>query len=308
MNYVIQTINLTKKFSRSVFSRRKFTALDRVNLLIPPGDLFVLLGPNGAGKTTLVKILTTLILPCDGTAYVGGYNVVQNSKKVRQKFGLVADGERSFYWRLTGRQNLMFFATLNNPDARIEQKITRLAELLDITADLDRMVKDYSAGMRQKLSFIRGLLHDPQIIIMDEPFKNLDPITKEHLVRFIKEDLVGKLKKTVFLTTHNLYEAQDLGTTIAIMHHGKITKIGSLDELKAVTRSVNTIQITYTKQTDFNTHDFKKNTLSIPRENLYDFIDKIRVDGGEIVKIERSESTLLEIYRKFTGTDAENSC
>ncbi len=301
---MIQTTGLTKQFRRSIFSRRKITALNGIDLEITQGELCVLLGPNGAGKTTLVKILTTLVLPCSGSALVGGYDVVKNHKKVRKLVGLVADGEKSFYWRLTGRQNLKFFAALNNLGAGVDRKIRRLAELLDMSADLDRAVKDYSAGMRQKLSFIRGLLHDPDIILMDEPFRNLDPATKQHLAGFILDELIAQMKKTVFLTTHNLHEAEELGTRIAIMVRGRIVKTGSLQELKAFRGPNRTYAVTFFLPSGGNFHT-KYETANVHRYNVYDFIDKIRAGGGEIITLQQQSPTLYQIYRKYTEAGIE---
>jgi ABC-2 type transport system ATP-binding protein len=200
---------------------------------IKRGELFGLLGPNGAGKTTLIKILCTLVLPNSGKAFVSGLEVTEDGKKIRRTIGYVVSDERSFYWRLTGRQNLKFYAKLNNiPNREADLRIERLLEFMELRGDADRMFKDYSTGMRQKLAIARGLLTDPQIIFMDEPTRSLDPPTAQNLRRLIKEEIVGEEKKTVVFATHNLMEAEGLCDRIAIIHKGEVKVTGTMEEIK----------------------------------------------------------------------------
>lgn len=242
MSHCIEVYNLTKRFSEvkgyrdlllHPFKKKEVTALSNVNILIRKGELFGLLGPNGAGKTTLIKILCTLVLPTSGEVFVHGLDVTKDGKKVREQIGYVVGDERSFYWRLTGRQNLSFFAKLNNISNReSELRVKRLLEFMELTRDADRMFKDYSTGMRQKLAIARGLLTDPEIIFMDEPTRSLDPLTAQNLRRLIRDKMVGEEKKTVVFATHNLQEAEELCDRIAIIHRGEVKITGCVEEIK----------------------------------------------------------------------------
>lgn len=240
--YIIETTNLSKKFypsqgflklfSSPRFSRKSILALNSVNLAIKEGEFFILVGPNGAGKTTLIKILSGLILPTEGVVTVNGYDLIRNEIDVKRCIGLATGEERSFYWRLTGRQNLEFFAVLHDIKRKAAaQRIDYLLKLLDIQ-DPDKRFQEYSTGLRQRFSIARSLLNDPKIIFMDEPTKNLDPLSAESLRSFIKKELVENRKKTIIFCTHNLSEAVTLGDRIAIMDSGKIKACDSLEGLK----------------------------------------------------------------------------
>lgn len=242
MSYCIETHNLTKRFPVTKgyrelllhpFRKKEITALSNVNILVKKGELFGLLGSNGAGKTTLIKIFCTLVLPTSGRAFVNGLDVTKDGKKIKSAIGYVVSDERSFYWRLTGRQNLKFFAKLNNISSyESELRIKRLLEFIELTRDADRMFKDYSSGMRQKLAIARGLLTDPKVIFMDEPTRSLDPPTAQNLRKLIKEKLVGEEEKTVVFATHNLQEAEELCDRIAIIHKGEVKIAGEVEEIK----------------------------------------------------------------------------
>lgn len=220
MVLAVETKKLTKFFGRSAT-----LALDGVDLEVPAGEVFALLGPNGAGKTTLIKILCSLILPDGGEASVYGLDVVKNPAEVRSLLSFVVGEERSFYWRLTGRQNLEFFATLYNlPRKAARQRIEEAASILGLE-DLEKRYQEYSTGMKQRLALARSLLHDAKLIFMDEPTRSLDPNASLKLREFIR-------KKTVFFTTHQIQEAQSLADRIAILDKGKIKACGTLKELQ----------------------------------------------------------------------------
>ncbi|HWP92644.1 MAG TPA: ABC transporter ATP-binding protein [Thermodesulfobacteriota bacterium] len=242
MSYAIETHDLTKNFPvikryREMivhpFRRKEITALQEVNIQVRKGELFGLLGPNGAGKTTLIKILCTLVLPTSGKAFVGGLDVTKEGRSIRRIIGYVISDERSFYWRLTGRQNLKFFAKLNNiPNSEADTRIDRVLEFLELADNAERMFKDYSTGMRQKLAIARGLLTNPEIIFMDEPTRSLDPITVQNLRTLVKDKIVGEEKKTVVFATHNLQEAQDICDRVGIIHKGQLKAVGSVEEIR----------------------------------------------------------------------------
>jgi ABC-2 type transport system ATP-binding protein len=243
MSVCIETYNLTKRFPVTKryrelilhpFKKRYVTAINDISIKIRKGELYGLLGPNGAGKTTLIKILCALIYPTSGTAFLNGTEITKHGDKIKKKIGYVLSDERSFYWRLTGRQNLKFFAVLNNISGKeAEKRIDGLMEFLDLGANADQMFRDYSTGMRRKLAIARGLINSPEIIFMDEPTSGLDPVIAQKIRKLIKEELVGQKRKTVIYATHNLYEAEELCDSIAVIQKGKIKTKGHLDQIKS---------------------------------------------------------------------------
>jgi ABC-2 type transport system ATP-binding protein len=231
----IKTVNLTKEF-------KSIKALDNVSIDINEGELFGLLGPNGAGKTTLLKILSCVITPNGGEVSVMGYDTVAQEQKVKSLIGTVTGDERSFYWRLTGRQNLTFFGSLYNLSSRqIKSRISQLAEFLGIESILDRKFMEYSTGTKQLFAIARALLHDPHVLLFDEPTKSLDPGTAEKIRRFIKEELVGKQHKTILLTTHQIQEAENICDRIAIIVKGKIRTCLPVSKLKEENTSLEAV-------------------------------------------------------------------
>ncbi len=207
-------------------------ALRGVDVEVREGEIFGLLGPNGAGKTTLLKILSCLVLPDAGSARIGGEKTVHEAR-VKPRIGLVHSDERSFYWRLTGRQNLRFFATLYDlPKERRRNRIDELLERVGMTSAADRPFSDYSSGMKQKMSIARALLHDPPILLMDEPTRSLDPAAAMALRKFIRAELSERDRKTIVLATHDLPEAAALCRRIAVLVRGKIRQIGTVDEIR----------------------------------------------------------------------------
>ncbi|MFC2172025.1 ABC transporter ATP-binding protein [Acidobacteriota bacterium] len=227
MDATVQADGLTKIFSpyslKPWKKRDSIQAVDDVSFFIEPGELFVLLGRNGAGKTTLVKILCTLILPTRGKARVCGLDCEKAGKKVRSVIGAAASDERSFFWRLSGYQNLMFFGILHGLDRRdLRKRIDELGDLLDLKAFLQRRFDRYSSGMKQRLALARSLLGSPRILFLDEPTKSLDPTASKELKQIIK-NLQDKEKCTVILVTHHLDEAKELGDRWGVMDKGKLT-------------------------------------------------------------------------------------
>ena len=194
-----------------------------VSLTVPTGSITGLLGPNGAGKTTLLRILATSVLPDGGTARILGSDVTRHTARVRARLGFVLSEERSFFWRLTARQNLKFFAVLANIKAHdIPGRIDELSDLLRLEKELDKPFRDLSTGMRQRLGIARALLHDPEVLLIDEPTRGLDPGAARRTRNFIKDKLSVEMKKSVLLATHNMEEARELCNRIAFLKEGKI--------------------------------------------------------------------------------------
>jgi ABC-2 type transport system ATP-binding protein len=242
MRPAIEIQALTKRFRKLhsyrdlllyPWRRADHLAVDDVSLEIAPGELFGILGQNGAGKTTLIKMLCTALLPSSGSARVAGYDVVQEARRVRAAIGLVSGEERSFYWRLTGRQNLEFFAALYHvPAHSARQHIDALLHGVGLAGDADRPFRTYSTGMRQKLAIARGLLNRPQVLFMDEPTRSLDPISAQGIRRFVADYILGQLGSTVILATHSMAEAEELCDRVALVRTGRVVAQGSIEQLR----------------------------------------------------------------------------
>jgi ABC-2 type transport system ATP-binding protein len=217
-------------------------AVDEVSFSVPKGEIFGLLGPNGAGKTTTIKMLCTLITPTSGDAFINGFSVAKNQQKVRENLGVMLTGERTLYWKLTGRENLEYFAALYHLDVPYARK--RVEELLDLVGLKERegtLVENYSTGMRIRLSFVKALLNEAPVLLFDEPTASLDP-QSSRLIR----DIIRDLKKeghSIILTTHNMEEADFLSDRVAIIDHGKIVALGSPSDLKQKVKSSDIIEI-----------------------------------------------------------------
>ncbi len=236
MSLAIETEGLTKLFEPTVgwtFWRRqeKAVAVKDVSLKIERGSVFGLLGRNGAGKTTLTKMLCTLLVPSSGSAQIAGISLA-NGEAIRQKVGLVITDERSFYWRLSGRRNLEFFAALHGFfGADAKQRVAQLLTLVELTDAADNRVNIYSAGMRQRLAIARALLHRPEILFLDEPSRSLDPSATNRLHALIRH-LIAQQELTVFLISHDLNEIAALSDQICFMRQGQIVAAGSLQSLQ----------------------------------------------------------------------------
>lgn len=234
-----------------------------MNLRIKEGEVLGLLGPNGAGKSTLIKILCTLIIPTEGEAYVNGYNVVKEGKQARSSIGFITTDERSFYWRLSGRENLQFFATLHNlSPSQVKSKVEELLDVVHLKNRADEPFLNYSAGMKQRMAIARGLLNDPKVLFMDEPTRSLDPGAAKNLRDFIKDHIVTERGKTVFISTHQLDEAEQLCDSIAILDEGRIKVQGSPAELKSALSEKSTLNDVFSHYTGKSFDD--ENASSIP--------------------------------------------
>jgi len=214
------------------FQRKGTTALRGVDLEVRPGQCFCLMGPNGAGKTTLIKILSTLVLPDEGKAFIKGHDLEKETDEVKKHIGFALAEERSFYWRLTGLQNLDFFAALNNiPLSKRRKKIQEVIDLVGLEKAAGRRFNTYSTGMRQMMAIARALLTDPDILFVDEPTRSLDPVAAQNIRTFLRKEMVENHGKTVFWATHDLSEAAEFAHTIAIIAEGQIKAEGSVRSL-----------------------------------------------------------------------------
>ena len=274
----VECANLNRVYtSRNVVGRRRdFTALKDLSLEIPRGAVFGLLGPNGAGKTTTVRILSTLLTPTSGTARVLGYDVVSQSRQVRRNTGFILGGERGLYGRITGEQNMRFFAALNhiNP-GEAKRRTEQLLDRVGLSEHARTPVENYSRGMKQRLHIARGLLTDPPVLFMDEPTIGIDPIGAQELRNYVPE--LASEGKTILLTTHYMAEADMLCDTIAIIDQGELAATGTPGEIKRQFSRMGIVEV----------------TVNRPREDL-----AARISGLE--GVERVESSAEGPFQKLT--------
>lgn len=231
MDSAIHVDRLSKTYT--VYGRAVLAVRD-VSFDVERGELFGLFGSNGAGKSTLVRMLATLLTPTGGRAAVNGFDIVHDELQVRGVIGLVASDERSFYGRLTGRQNLAFYAALQNvPRSKIDLAIDRVLDLFDLAAKADVPFQSLSTGQKQRLNMARALVHDPPIVFLDEPTKSMDVQTADFVKALIKEELVGRQHKTIVFISHELYEMDNFCDRVAILAEGQLKAIGTPAELRA---------------------------------------------------------------------------
>ncbi len=339
--FSIQTTNLTKRFAkkkhRGVFgflrknkSKNKekndvTVALNKVNLKIRPGELFGLLGPNGSGKTTTIKCLSTILIPDEGTVTVNGFDVQKETSMVRASLGMVVGGERSLYWKLTARDNLRYFASLYKMQrTHAKQRIEELLENFNLSDRADERLEDYSTGMRQKVAIARALLHDPPILLLDEPTLGLDPNFARQIRNQIKE-LTEKHGKTVLLTTHYMDEADKLCDRVAFINNGNIVAVDTPNRLKAMVKETELVEVAvYSPPAGIEKHirsllpDAKVVKL-IPgnedegnpsrikiiggtsEENVGTIIDALRQKNVRIGSLNVGVPTLEDVFIKLTG-------
>lgn len=211
----------------------EFLALDGVNLEVKPGELFGLLGPNGAGKTTLIKILTTLLAPTGGRAFVDGIDVVADATRLRPRINMVSGGESSGYGILTARENLWLFGRIYGvPNKLLRERIDRMIDVVGLQEKADSRVSFLSTGQRQKMNFCRGFITDPKILFLDEPTLGLDVTSARAIRDFIRSWMAELPSRTLLLTTHYMAEAEELCDRLAIIDQGKVLACDTPANLK----------------------------------------------------------------------------
>jgi ABC-2 type transport system ATP-binding protein len=325
VDYAIEGFQLEKSFAKKrsikdlvaspLTSPPRVRALDGVDLHVKTGEIFGLLGPNGAGKTTLVKILSCLVLPDRGRALIDGVDV-RHENKVKPRLGLVHSDERSFYWRLSGRENLKFFARLYDvPGARIKSRIDELLVKVDLVEAADRAFSGYSSGMKQRLAIARALLHDPPILLMDEPTRSLDPAACLSLRAFIRDELKGRDGKTILLATHNLREAETLCDRIAILVAGSVRQTGTIAEVRRWGVDERQFRLDVTNWRDDIAGPFR--VVSVERINgirrvvvaldgdgrLNDVLAAVMAQGGVLHACDRVEPDLEEAFARLLSAE-----
>ena len=221
---MLRVENLTKKF-------KKVTAVDNVSFEVNPGEILGLLGENGAGKTTTLRMLATMLKPTSGNATIDGYNIIDNPNKIRERIGILFGGDVALYDRLTGRENMIYFAKLNGmSDLEANQAVNKIASELEMSDYIDRPVGKYSRGMKQKVSLARSIIHQPDVMLFDEPSTGLDVLSSKLIHDFILK--CKKDNKAIVFSSHNMYETEKLCDRIIIIHKGKIVASGTIEQLK----------------------------------------------------------------------------
>jgi len=312
---MIEVNNLTKKFNG-------FTAVDHISFDVKKSEVFGLLGPNGAGKTTTIRMLATLIRPTEGTATIGGYDIVKQDNQVRQLIGLVSE-KMIMYDRLTAKENLKFFGKLYNmPDNVLNPKIDELLELVQLTKWKNSKVGTFSTGMRQRMNVIRALLNMPQVLFLDEPTLGLDPQSTVEIREFIKKINIEH-KTTIILTTHMMNEADLLCDRIGIMDQGKITALDTSTNLKKLISGDDTtilkLEIPNLTNKLITKIQSVKCVNSVSQENnshikvhatgddAFDLIiDAVRAEKAKINSIEKLQPTLEDVFLHITGREVRD--
>jgi len=254
-------------FNRSI---KEVVAVDDISFDVQQGELFGLLGPNGAGKTTTVKMLTTLLIPSKGSARVGGFDVVKQANEVRKRIGFIFGGERGLYWRLSGDDNLRYFASLYGVEPEVSKKrIPYLMEMVGLKGRGNERVGGYSRGMKQRLHVARTLLHDPDILFLDEPTIGLDPVGAREF-RNVILDLQNQ-KKTILLTTHYMFEADALSDRIAIINKGRVVALDTPGGLKKHVSDLSVVEV----------ETFGASEAVVEKIRAMPFVDALSVEDRE---------------------------
>jgi len=307
MDLAISIQNLSKTYPvpfqrvRAFFRRPvkdPVEALRDVSFDVPTGEIFGLIGRNGAGKTTLTKIVATLVQPTTGSVSVRGHDSVRDDEHVRREIGLSTAEERSFYWRLTSEQNLLFFARLHGlSDRAAKQRITDLFAKLELDEVARRRFGELSTGNKQRLAVARALMTSPPVLLLDEPTRSLDPLAAARMREMIHSLAQQDPPTTILFTSHNLAEVETLCARVAVISHGQIRAINTPANLRALTSGSETVHITVSNG--------KKITFTRQRND--DLLDKkireLQKQDAKIVDIETERATLLDVLERYETRD-----
>ena len=304
----IEVRDITKTFG-------SIMAVDHVSFEVARGEIFGFLGPNGAGKTTLIRILTTLLKPTSGESKVGDIDVVRYPDKVKQKIGVIPQAMTSDL-DLTGYENMDIYGRFYGiPSQERKRRIKDLIDRIGLTARANDLVATYSGGMRRRLEIIRGLVHKPEILFLDEPSIGLDPQSRRVVWDFLR-DLMKGSSMTIFLTTHYMDEAEALCTRLAIIDSGKIIASGSPEDLKSRIPGNDIVSITVDTPSEKLVNLVKKLTFvhMVDTENrvlkayvdngamnLPTLLDEIRTSGSKVLSATVHDQSLEDVFIHFTG-------
>lgn len=274
---------------------RQVLAVDDVSFEIEEGELFGLLGPNGAGKTTTVKMLTTLLIPTSGSASVKGHDVVRDAQQVREQIGFIFGGERGLYWRLSGIDNLRYFASLYSVPPEVSRKrIPYLLDMVGLSGRGEEKVEGYSRGMKQRLHVARTLLHDPAVLFLDEPTLGLDPVGAREFRNVILN--LQSEKKTILLTTHYMFEADALCDRIGVINHGRIIALDTPTGLKQHVSDLSVVEV----------ETFGASSAALETIRELPFVDSLAVEDNDqrqmlLVQTRRGAEAVPDIMSVLAG-------
>ena len=332
MEYAIIAKDLVKRYrvkKRIGFLKSRVEvveALRGVSFRIKYGEVVGLLGPNGAGKTTTIKILATLLLPDSGEAYVAGYNVLKEPGKVRENIGLMLTVEKGFYGKLTGRENLEYFAALYGLDRETARKridyLIKLLELDKLGADY-KLFEEFSLGMKARLSLARALLRDAPILLLDEPTLGLDPPSARKIRELVRK-LAHEEGKAILYTTHNMFEAEIVCDRIILINKGRIVAEGTPDELKSRVPKLKIIDLTIrgdkreliervaeSYSLKYSVEIVEEGVYNVrlhtekPEEILGSIIKALVDQGFDIARVRVEEPTLEDVFIYFSGSGGD---
>jgi ABC-2 type transport system ATP-binding protein len=310
MTLAVEIHNLRRVFR---INNEKTVAVDDINLQIEEGEIFGLLGPNGAGKTTTIRLLACLLKPTSGSARVCGYDISKEQMKIRALCGVLTENP-GLYERLNAIEYLDFFGQLYDmPKSQREPKIEDILKMLGIWDQKDQLLGSFSKGMKQKINIARALIHGPRVLFLDEPTASLDPESAKVVRDYISE-LKEQEKRTIFICTHNLDEAEKLCDSVAIINKGKIIDSGSVDELRANITGLRVYRLQL-KQMKEEYLDAVRAVTGVKdaeiRENVIEFhtaapegtnpevSSAIVQSGGEIISFWEEQKTLEDVYLKI---------
>lgn len=323
--YPVPFLRLKKAFKRKF--KRPVEAVRDVSFAVREGEIFGLIGPNGAGKTTLTKMIATLIQPSEGHVMVKGFDSVRDDEDVRRNVGLAGAEERSFYWRLSAEENLLFFGRLYGlSGSRAKSRIAELLELLQLEDLARRRFAELSTGNKQRLAVARAMLADPPVLLLDEPTRSLDPLAAARMRSTIKQLTQDAARRvTVFLTSHNLSEVEELCDRVAIISRGQIKALDTPQKLRAthsdneevsITFAVeNAMQVETALRESFSNHAFKLGrsdlkdswTLNFSRRTTDDVLDQVlrllHESGAVVRTAESKRATLLEVLESYEAKE-----
>jgi ABC-2 type transport system ATP-binding protein len=320
----IRTEQLTRTYTRKKLP--PFTALAGVNLDVRKGELFGLLGPNGAGKTTLIKILTTLLAPTSGRAWVNDLDVIAEADKVRPLINMVSGGESSGYGILTVRENIWLFARIYGvPTAVIKERTDAMLDVVGLKDKADSRVSHLSTGQRQKMNFCRGFVTDPTVLFLDEPTLGLDVNAARAIRQYIRQWVAEKPGRTILLTTHYMAEADELCDRLAIIDSGKVLACDTPENLKRRVQEYPIYDLTLApgfdgdlkslpgvhQATRTETPDAVNVKVALTDEHaVASIVQSISSAGGTIRSLTRVEPTLEDAFIELVGhglSDAEKT-
>ncbi|MBI9046493.1 MAG: ABC transporter ATP-binding protein [Anaerolineaceae bacterium] len=306
---MIKTKELTKYFD-------DFLAVDHVNLDVKAGEILVLLGPNGAGKTTTVRMISSILSPSGGSAWVAGYDVVNEAQKVRASIGVLTE-HHGLYKRMNAYEYLGFYAKLYNMDERnTDRRIHSLLEEFGLSAAGKKRLGEYSKGMRQKLALVRAIMHEPKVLLLDEPTSAMDPESARMVRNAITR--ISHKDRTILLCTHNLIEAEELADKVAIIRQGKIILSDQIDSLKRQVLGEKIFQAKFNQSIEKVSLDLLENTKLLKLENkIAEFqikdhekvnpilIKKLLSQNLDLISFQEKEFSLEDVYMQIVKNDRE---